>query len=237
MLPPLDTLCKAIEEFPDDLPIHFPGGAQLVPHLEGLPPSLFAMAQHMLGQANAALAPLNPIFDVIETIVALKDCITAIKDALGPPPDPSKMAECLPDLAAKVEVLLALLPPASVLRTIAEILDVLIALLQGIVIELGAVVALLRKVTEAEDSSGRIGGLAAVVHCGRLTATASMNNIGRALRSANAFVELLNGLTSLAGLPRVPSLGAMPDDPTEAVAQLQAVVDVLRTFRDGIALG
>ena len=65
-LPPLDTLCKSLEDFPADLGIHLPGGALLLPHLEGIPPSLFQMAQHMLGQANTALAPLSPFFDVVE---------------------------------------------------------------------------------------------------------------------------------------------------------------------------
>src|SRR5688572_26832363 len=99
-LPPLETLCDVLAGYPNEPTIRLPGGAELRAQLAGLPPSLFEIAKSLLGQANSALAPLTPIFDIIETINALHNCVKAIPDALGPPPDPSKLAGCLPELAA-----------------------------------------------------------------------------------------------------------------------------------------
>src|SRR4051812_20810485 len=101
-LPPMDEVCKAIEAFPRVPTITFPGGATLIPQVPGLPPSLLELSIDLLGKANAALVPLSPLFDVIEVIVALQKCLTAVVDALGPPPDPSKLAKCLPELAKKI---------------------------------------------------------------------------------------------------------------------------------------
>lgn len=49
-----------------------------------------------------ALAPLKPVFDIIDTVVAVFACLKAIPDAFGPPPDPSKLVQALEDLAKKV---------------------------------------------------------------------------------------------------------------------------------------
>jgi hypothetical protein len=236
-LPAIETLCRALNEAPDALAIHFPGGATLIPNV-GLPPSLLENARAMLGQANAALAPLQPIFDVIETLVAIQNCIKAIPDALGPPPDPSKLANCIPDLAEKVEALISLLPPASVLRMIGELLDTIIAMLRGTTNELRAVIRLVIKVTAAEDLSTRVPGLLSVANCGRASADAGMNNIGRALGDLGPMLELLNGLLSLAGLPEAPGIDVSSDgDPEAMIDVLDGLVQVLVAFRGTIPLG
>jgi len=60
-----------------------------------------------------ALTPLVPIFNIIDTVVAIFNCVKAIPDMIGPPPDPTVLAACLPDLAEKVNKLLALIPQLS----------------------------------------------------------------------------------------------------------------------------
>lgn len=237
-LPAIDTLCKALDEFPElGLCVTMPGGASICPQVEGLPPSLMALARSALGQVNAAMAPLTPLFDIIETLVAIKDCVTAIPDALGPPPDPSKLAECVPNLLEKIEKVIALLPPASVLLMIAQLLDVLIAVLQGCVDELLAVARLIDRVTRAQELSGRVPGLLAIIDCGTATRDAQMSNIERAIASINPMIDLINTFTQLAGLPEVPSFeGGLPGDPEEAIGVLQGLVDGMRVFRDGIPL-
>jgi hypothetical protein len=233
-LPPIETLCQAMEPSPLRLRIRFPGGAEITSVTNQLPPSLFQLAQSLLGQASSALAPLAPIFNVVETIVAIQTCLTAVVDALGPPPDPSKLAQCLPELAKKVEAIIALLPPTSVLAMIADILDAIVAALDGTIAELRAVIRLLEKVATARLQADTITGLGAVAFCGEQTATVTMDNVSRSFASLNAMIAALNGLTSMAGLPQVPSLTSLPGDPEAAVDFLQVTVDGLRTFRDAI---
>jgi hypothetical protein len=233
-LPPIDTLCRAIDEFPDALRVRFPGGAQLTPQLSGLPPSLFALAQDLLGKTNAALTPLTPLFDIVEAIVAVQKCLTAVVDALGPPPDPSKLAECLPELAKKIEAIIALLPPTSVLALVADIVDAIVAMLEGVIAELRAVAAIIERTTRAENLSARVPELAFAAICGRQTADAAMSNISRALGSLNTMIELVNGFAALAGLPGLPLVAGLPGDPLGAIGLLQGAVAALRAFRDTI---
>jgi hypothetical protein len=53
-------------------------------------------------QIQPALTPLVPFFDIIDTVVAVFNCVKAIPDSLGPPPDPTVLAACIPELAEKV---------------------------------------------------------------------------------------------------------------------------------------
>lgn len=236
-LPPLDTLCDALQTFPEALRIRMPGGAVLEGQLAGLPPSLFQMAKGLLGQANSALAPLDPIFTIIETINAIHECVKAIPDALGPPPDPGKLVGCLPELAKRIEELLALLPPISVFATIADLLDAVIMLLQGIIQELVSIQRYLLRITAARALSARVPGLLTVIGCGEATAAASMDNLTRALGSVAAILNLMNTLTGLAGLPQVPTFtGGLNADPADAIGGLQALVDVLSDFRATIPI-
>lgn len=233
-LPAIDTLCRAIDAAPLRLRIRFPGGAEITSITNELPPSLFALAQSLLGQASSALAPLAPIFNVVETIVAIQTCLTAVVDALGPPPDPSKLASCLPELAKKVEAIIALLPPTSVLALIADILDTLVAALQGSIEELRAIARMLDRIASARLLSDSVPGLLSVVDCGEQTAATQMDNLVRSFASLNAMIGAVNGLASLAGLPQLPLLTSLPGDPEAAVDALQGGVDALRAFRDAI---
>ncbi|MCD6498223.1 MAG: hypothetical protein J7M25_08015 [Deltaproteobacteria bacterium] len=47
-----------------------------------------------------------PLFDIIDTVVALFNRVKVIPDMLGPPPDPTVLAACIPDLAQNVAKLL-----------------------------------------------------------------------------------------------------------------------------------
>src|SRR5689334_19673536 len=94
------TLCLEIAEFPDPFALTLPGGIEI----EDV---------NLMKIIQPALTPLVPFFDIIDTIVALYNCIKAIPDALGPPPDPTVLAACLPDLAEQINKLLRLLPQLS----------------------------------------------------------------------------------------------------------------------------
>ena len=93
-------ICLEIPEIPDPFAITLPGGVTI--------------EQINLAQAiQPALTPLVPFFDVIDAIVAVFNCVKAIPDTLGPPPDPTALAVCIPELGEKVAKLLRLLPQLS----------------------------------------------------------------------------------------------------------------------------
>ena len=86
-------ICIEIPELPDPLSITLPGGVSM----ESI---------NLMEQIQPALTPLMPLFDIIDTVVAVFNCIKAIPDTLGPPPDPTVLAACIPELAEKVAKLL-----------------------------------------------------------------------------------------------------------------------------------
>jgi hypothetical protein len=106
-------LCIEIPEIPDPFAIPLPGGIEL----EDV--NLMTMIQ-------PALTPLVPLFDIIDTIVAIFNCIKAIPDMLGPPPDPTVLTACLPDLAKKLNKLLNMMPQVALPRLIKRCLKLAI---------------------------------------------------------------------------------------------------------------
>ena len=85
-------ICIEIPEIPDPFQITLPGGVTME-HI------------NLMEVIQPALTPLVPLFNIIDTVVAVFNCIKAIPDTLGPPPDPTAIAACIPELAAKVNAL------------------------------------------------------------------------------------------------------------------------------------
>lgn len=232
-LPAIETLCDAIPSGEFDLCVTFPGGATVCSYTEGFPPSLLQLVRSMLAQANSAMAPLTPIFDIIGAIAAVLECIQAIPDSLGPPPDPTKLAECIPNLVEKVEKLLALLPQLSVPLMIVGLLDTLILMLDAVIRELESVIRLLDRITRARAVPA--AGLAAIIDCGERSVTSQLGNIESLFASINPMIDLINVLGGLAGLNEIPSFeGGLGEDPSEAIEPLITIRDSLAGIRDSI---
>jgi hypothetical protein len=233
-LPAIADLCRALDEYPEDLCVALPGGAIICAQANGLPPSLYALARGLLGQASSALAPLTPIFDIIEAIVGLLECVKAIPDALGPPPDPSKLTSCIPNLVEKVNKLLRLLPAFSVPVLIRDILNALIVACNGAIVELEAIQTMLNNIATAR-SIGNLSLLEAI-DCEERSVAVEMDNLTRAFGAINSMIELLNSLGSLIGFPEIPTIGGSGFDPALAIEGLQTTVETLTVLRDSIPL-
>src|SRR5678816_2695961 len=83
-LPDLETLCVELTVTPQRLTVIVPGGASLDPELPDLGPAdPMRLAKQLLAQANAALAPLGPVFDLIDVGLALVEAVKAIPDAIS----------------------------------------------------------------------------------------------------------------------------------------------------------
>ena len=233
-LPEIDELCRVIDSFPDDLCIVFPGGAELCAQLDSLPPSLYQSAIGMLGQANAALAPLQPIFSIIEAIVALVECVQAIPDALGPPPDPSGLIDCVPNLVEKLQALLKLLPQLSLPIMIKGFIDTIAAALGGAIGELEAILAMLERITTAKSIPNP--ALLAAIDCEEQSVAVELDNLRRSFGAVNSIIELINALGSAIGLPEIPTIGAIGDELEPVIDALRDIVDLLGDISDAIPL-
>ena len=159
-------ICLEIPEIPDPLSITLPGGV--------------TMQQINLMQAiQPALTPLMPLFDIIDTVVAVFNCVKAIPDSLGPPPDPTALAACIPELAEKVAKLLRLIPQLSLPYTIIGIIDLVIdtlrqarSQLMHLQQQMQQILGAIDRATELEDA-----GLMAITSCAQANVAQEAANV------------------------------------------------------------
>ncbi len=161
--------CTILSSLPTTKTIQFPGGAtlsQIVAAGTQIPDALDA-ATNLLSQTNAALSPLIPVLDLLETILALVDCVKAIPAALGPPPDPTGVADCIPTLSEKAGKLLALVPQLSLPNLIVDVLDCAVQYLAGVRDTLETIIAKSAALASAQERAGELGdaNLASIVAC------------------------------------------------------------------------
>src|SRR5678816_1818139 len=131
-IPDLKSICVELTVQPQNLSVTFPGGASLdaeLPDVGG--PDRMERSKQLLAQANAALAPLGPVFNLIDVALALFNAVKAIPDAISHL-DPSKITDALPDLANKAARIAAIVPQLSVPLMILGLIDALLAFLGGL---------------------------------------------------------------------------------------------------------
>jgi hypothetical protein len=234
-LPNLSTVCIDLKVTSQELCVTFPGGAEMCVQIPGVPDPT-DVSKQLLAQANAALAPLVPVFNIVDAIIALFNCVKAIPDSLGPPPDPTKLAECIPDLAEKIDKLLKLIPQLSIPVLIAGLIDVLLFYLQGFRGQLEAIIAHQARLLAAATRAAELGNvqLRTVVDCANASMDAYLQNLNEGMKPLNRLVALLNLFLQLAGLSPIPDFKNLGDDAEAALAPLDAVIDSLKTIRAGL---
>lgn len=217
-------ICIEIPEIPDPLQITLPGGVTME-HI------------NLMEVIQPALTPLVPLFNIIETVVAVFNCIKAIPDTLGPPPNPTAIAACIPELAEKVNALLRLIPQLSLPYTIIGIIDLVIDTLrqarsqllhlqQQMVQILGAI----DRATELEDA-----GLMAITSCAQANVAQEAANVGKSLAALGKLIGLLNLFLGMVGGPEVPDLSDLAGRPLdEAIAPIDAIVETLQSVRSAV---
>lgn len=236
-LPDLSVACIEIKVGKQDLCVTFPGGAEMCVQMPSVSvPDPSELSKQLMAQANAALAPLMPVFNIIDTVIALFNCVKAIPDALGPPPDPSKLAKCLPDVAKKVSKLLKLIPQLSVPLMIVGLIDVLLAFLEGIRGQLKAVIAAQVRIAAAATRAAELGNvqLSTIVDCANANIDAQMKNLGESAAPVNRLIGVINLFVELAGLPKLPDLSNLGNDAQAALGVLDPLVDQLKAARSAI---
>jgi len=232
--------CITIPTLPPPKEITFPGGATLSQVLAAgseIPDPLDSVT-NLLAQANAGLAPLVPVFNILDTVIALFNCVKAIPDSLGPPPDPTKLAECIPDLAKKVDELLKLIPQLSVPLLVVGIIDCIIEFLKGIKQQLEAIIERLIEIANAATRASELGDaqLQLVVECAEDNINIQLEAMQQSFEPINKLIAVLNIFLGLLGLPEVPELGSLIEsgNPEAALQPLDDTVKLLTDIRNAV---
>jgi hypothetical protein len=234
--------CRPLPRLPPPRQIVFPGGAALSQVLAAgsdIPNGLDA-ATNLLAQASPAMAPLMPIFNIIDAVLALVECVQAVPDALGPPPDPAKMVEALSRLAEKLPKLLDLVPQLAAPRMVISMLDTLIDFLEGLRDQIEAILLQAERTQAARAKAEELGdeNLLHIAGCAEGQAQAQLQAMADALAPMNTLAGALNLFLGLLGLPEVPALDGLIDsaNPDGGFAAIDALVETLRSIRAAVPL-
>lgn len=236
-LPDLREFCIDVDVAPGEICITMPGGAEICATLPDLvPPTPDKLIRQLFAQVNAALAPLTPVFNIIDTVVAIFDCIKAISTL-----DPVEIINCIPGLAEKVNALLQLIPQLTIPYIVAGLLDVLIMFMKSQRNQLVRMIELLQRVLNAETAADRPGNiaLARVLPCALddldkllLWQNESNKPVNRLIGVVNLFLEII-GLSRF----KIPCLGnvfANLVDMTGAIALIDKLIELLGLIRFAI---
>jgi hypothetical protein len=238
LLPPADAICIELTTGPGELCVKFPGGATLCTSIDVDTGDLGAIIKGFMGELNAGMAGLAPFFTMLDVIVAIVDCVKAIKEAVaGTPPDPTKIVQCLPNLVEALDKLLSLHPALSIPGFIKSVLLALITGLQGLRNELSALIAQELRVAAAEFRGAELGNiqLVAIADCARNQLDASFVNLNASLTPMRRIMGLINALLKLANLPCIQ----MPIEDLlgiseEALEPIDAAIEFLELVRSVI---
>lgn len=217
-----------------DLSIDLPGGISLSAHLKpGEFPSLGAIVGSLLEPLSAALTPLMPFFRLLDVVIAIIEFCKAIPDSLGPPPDPTLLVKRLRKLLKAAGKLASLIPPLSIPIMLVGICKVISAALLSLILELEHIIDAQLKLDLARgkaagfaldlDLAAGAANLEASIDCAQADLDLALSLGTASLGPLNKFIDLINALAGLAGLPELGKVSASGD----ASAMLQPLKDAV----------
>lgn len=216
-LPTGDVLCIELETGPGEFCVTLPGGATICASADVEWGDIPSIARGIMAQVNTALTPLTPFFRIFDVVIALFDCVSAIKDAIGPPPQPQKIAECIPNLQQAIAKLLELHPLISIPPTVKSILGVIILFLQGIRSEMVQLIAFFERFAAAQLRAAELGNLdlQLIADCASDQIDVELKNLNDSIAPVGRLLAIINLFLKLAGLDCIQ----IPLDPIEEVSE------------------
>jgi len=226
--------CPDLPVVARDKCLRFPGGVEICPNLPDLVPNGTQIASSILSQANAALAPLSPIFTIIEVVIAIMEVLKAIPKAISQL-SPSPILSALSDAIKAAAKLLKLLPVLSIPSTVYDLISCVIDQLKALQIELGRLLSQSLKITAARaDAVGNVP-LIALIDCAEGNLNVQFLNMKERYEPLLRLVSIINDLLDLIGLPPLP-LVQLGDSIEEALEIIDPLVSTLESARDAIPL-
>lgn len=214
-----------------DCCIPLPGGAELCVQLPaiGIPDPQELVIQ-LFAQLNAALAPLMPVFRILDIVLAIVECIKAIPKCIFPP-NPGPLIDCFQALFAALAEILKLVPPFSLIFTVAAILDCLILFLGGLDATIHAIIEENAAILAAALAPATPGA-AFALRCEKGNLDAYIKNLNESMKPLNRLLGVINLIMTLAGQEEIPLLSSIGSSVEEAEAFLVPLDEIVATLRD-----
>ena len=171
-------------------------------------PTSADMAVDFFSQIGPAMAPLQPIFNLLDTVLAIFRCVKAIPDAITKL-DPTELLKCLPGLAQAIDQVLKLIPQLSIPKMIIAILRNLASLLRGIAADFLYLQSQLQRIADMIDRASewnnyRLNGF---LVCAQDNLSTTVSATAAALAGVGSIVLAANLLLGLFGGPEIPCFG------------------------------
>ncbi len=236
-VPALEELCLSLIITPDELCVELPGGAKICATFGWETGDPTVITKAFLAHLNTGLAPLQPFFNMLDLLQALIECVKAIPDCLGPPPNPAKLAQCLPGVIQKLQKLLTLLPPYSIPPLVKAILNAIIFNLLALKNDIQAMIDQQARILagQAKAAAANNPRFQAIMDCAADNFSIQLGNINKGLTPVMRLIQLMNILLGLAGLPCIAiPMGPFQELGEYATLPIQVAIDALIAVRDAI---
>jgi len=225
-LPELDDFLCARFELPDICAILMPGGFEMA-------------APNVLDMMQPALAPLAPLFTIMEALVAIKKCLEAVPDAITEL-DPSGIIDCIPGMARLIDKLLALLPQYSIPRMAVDLIDCVLGILLKLRSVLLALQAQLERIGRTLARAAELGDdyLNTLAICATDRLSDTLSDEMKGLIVLGRLIGMVIFLLDLAGVPvEVPDFEEIAGAPLDLIIEpIDALIEALQGVRDLIPL-
>lgn len=222
--------------------IRFPGASvQVTNSMRSLKDGCDVIGDKLMLIVQAVMTAMKPIFDLIDLVQKVINCITAIPDAIKNA-DPGPVLQCIPGLAEKLaEILAYLFPPIAVPPFIADVVCVVKTIIDCMIEQVQALLALESKVQLLETKIQTIGDaisnegkalLKDAAANGRLCQKSLMDNLGTSAKPLTPLISLLNSFAALVpnfpAIPTLSSLSGLPlNDMQQQLTQFQGILGAI----------
>jgi hypothetical protein len=224
---PPEDLCITLPDIPTVDQICLPGGVCLdyvwdginkIPHAADMPMDFFS-------QIGPAMTPLMPVFNILETVLALFRCVKAVPDALVKL-DPSELIKCAPALVEAVDQLLKLIPQLSLPKMVIAIIKNIASLLRAIASDLSYVQSQIQRIADVIDRASDLQDytLNGFMVCAQADLEKTTASTAAALRGIGSIVLIVNTIMGLFGGPEIPCFSDLLSVPVD---QLDDAIDLL----------
>jgi hypothetical protein len=210
----LEALCAHVEPS-TPLSVTFPGGVQISAMIGVDKGDARAKTQALAAYVNAALAPLTPLLNTVDLVVAMKDVVTGNLDAI---PTVIQKAGAVAGIPLAV--------PAMIKGILLMIVETVLALLTELEAIAEAQAEIAAAMTEAEQPGNEI--LLATLECEAGNLDVEIQNQAASMGPLNSIISLVNtALATLTGQQLDP-FGDVADASTETLAAIRASLEVVQ---------
>jgi hypothetical protein len=212
------------------LQVTLPGGLVVEGVAQQIGADALTQARALIGAANAALAPLGPVFRIIDAVLAVKGFAEAVPELIV---NPGAVVEAVVELVAKIGRLASLVPQLSVPLMVLGLVDAVITLLQGVQAELVVIEQQVARVEATRTSAAALppdaqAALLAIADAATAQVEVRRADLATALGSVQPVLGILNVFAGMAGLPALEVSGGASSE------ALGTAVEALQAFRSTI---